>query len=157
MLPTTTPGQFQHAHHAYPSIRTTTRRDTSMLWHLCSQPMASQPTSLWTPVCLQWVSYSRPPPMIHFLMPGSRTRSSQAESAMTHPTPAQPDTARTTAIATLFNLRPRWELGATLTSSNSLLTQTRLSKAKNAWLWARLLCISYRLPKMSCLISLGLH
>ena len=78
------------------------------------------------------VSAFPPPPMTHFLMPGSRSRSSQAESAMAHPTPAQPDTARTVAIATLFNLRPRWDPGLRLTSSNSLLTQTRLSKVKNA-------------------------
>ena len=72
-------------------------------------------------------------------MPGSGP--SQVESAMAHPIPAQPDTTRNAAIATLFNLHPRRGPGARLTSSNSLLTQTRLSKSKNAWLWAWLSCI----------------
>lgn len=55
------------------------------------------------------VSALRPPLMTNFSMPGSG--SSQAESAVAHPILAQPDAARTAAIATLFNMRPRWERG----------------------------------------------
>ena len=42
------------------------------------------------------VSALHPPLMTNFLMPGSG--SSQAESAVAHPTPAQPNAARTAAI-----------------------------------------------------------
>lgn len=98
------------------------------------------------------VSALRPPPMAHFSMPGSG--SSQTESAMAHPTPAQPDTTR--AIVTLFNLRPRWEPGSRLTSNNSLSTQTWLSKVKT--LGYRLsCCVLVPATEMSCLISPGLH